>query len=98
MAGELLDLQAGGRLDEDIDPLAVATSILDSYRSLWNELTGWESFDQSERWRISQRVQRLNDLGFDIENLTISSDESGSELKINPKWSMLVTTPGVCCA
>ena len=85
VAGELLDLQAGGRLDEDIDPLAVAMSILDSYRSLWNELTGWESFDQSERWRISQRVQRLNDLGFDIENLTISSDESGSELKIQPK-------------
>ena len=85
VAGELLDLQAGGRLDEDIDPLEVAMSILDSYRSLWNELTGWESFDQSERWRISQRVQRLNDLGFDIENLTISSDESGSELKIQPK-------------
>ena len=85
VAGELLDLQAGGRLDEDIDPVAVAASILDSYRSLWNELTGWESFDQSERWRISERVQRLNQLGFDIENLTISSDDSGAQLNIQPK-------------
>ena len=33
VAGELLDLQAGGRLDEDIDPVAIATSILNSYRS-----------------------------------------------------------------
>jgi len=85
VAGELMDLQAGGRLDEGIDPVAVANSILESYRSLWNELTGWESFDQSERWRIQQRVQRLNELGFDIENLAITSDTGGSTLKIQPK-------------
>ncbi len=85
VAGELLDLQAGGRLDEDIDPLEISESILLSYRALWDELTGWESFDQSERWRIAQRVQRLNDLGFDIENLSISTDESGSNLTIQPK-------------
>ena len=85
VAGELLDLQAGGRLDEDIDPLEISESILLSYCALWDEVTGWESFDQSERWRIAQRVQRLNDLGFDIENLSISSDESGSKLTIQPK-------------
>ena len=85
VAGELLDLQAGGRLDGEIDPLEISESILLSYRALWDELTGWESFDQSERWRIAQRVQRLNDLGFDIENLSISTDESGSNLTIQPK-------------
>ena len=85
VAGELLDLQAGGRLDEDIDPVAVSNSILDSYRSLWKELTGWESFDQSERWRIAERVHRLNELGFDIENLSIASDSTGAMLKIQPK-------------
>ena len=85
VAGELLDLQAGGRLDESVDPVAVSHSILDSYRSLWDELTGWESFDQSERWRIAQRVARLNELGFDIENMSISSDDAGSSLRIQPK-------------
>ena len=85
VAGELLDLQAGGRLDEDIDPVAVSNSIMDSYRSLWDELTGWESFDQSERWRIAQRVSRLNELGFDIENMSMSSDDAGSSLRIQPK-------------
>jgi hypothetical protein len=39
IAGELLDLQAGGRLDEDIDPVAVADGIVAAYRSLWTELT-----------------------------------------------------------
>ncbi|MDP4899545.1 MAG: DUF4032 domain-containing protein, partial [Pontimonas sp.] len=54
-------------------------------RSLWDELTGWESFDQTERWRITQRVSRLNELGFDIENMSISSDDAGSSLRIQPK-------------
>ena len=85
VAGELMDLQAGGRLDDDIDPIQVSHSILEAYRSLWNELTGWESFEQSERWRIAERVQRLNELGFDIENLAITSDETGSRLQIQPK-------------
>jgi len=85
VAGELLDLQAGGRLDEDIDPVVVSNSIMDSYRSLWDELTGWESFDQSERWRITQRVSRLNELGFDIENMSISSEDTGASLRIQPK-------------
>lgn len=85
VAGELFDLQAGGHLDDDIDPIDVANSILESYRSLWRELTSWESFDQSERWRIAERVSRLNELGFDIENLTISRDDSGTQLRIQPK-------------
>src|SRR5690606_14840252 len=74
IAGELLDLQAGDRLDESIDPIAVSQGIIDNYRTLWTELTGGEEFEQSERWRINQRVQRLNELGFDIEEFRISSD------------------------
>lgn len=85
VAGELFDLQAGGRLDEDIDPVAVATSIVDSYHSLWRELTEWESFASSERWRIAERINRLNELGFDIEELGISQDASGTTVSIQPK-------------
>ncbi len=85
IAGELLDLQSGGRLDEDIDPVAIADLIVERYRSLYKELTGKEKFASSERWRINQRVERLNDLGFDIEELSMRTDESGSEVVIQPK-------------
>lgn len=85
IAGELLDLQAGGRLDEDLDAIEVSNGIIESYRSLWKELTGWESFDQSERWRISQRVERLNELGFDIEELAITTDGASTQVRIQPK-------------
>ena len=85
IAGELMDLEAGGRAAEELDPLAVSEGIVAAYRSLWKELTGSESFDQSERWRISQRVDRLNDLGFDIEELAIRTTEDGTVVRIQPK-------------
>lgn len=85
IAGELLDLQAGGKLDEDVDPVTVADRIVASYRELWTELTASESFPESERWRIARRVERLNDLGFDIEELSISRDETGARVLIQPK-------------
>jgi len=85
VAGELLDLQAGGRLDEGVDPVAVAESIVATYRALWAELTGSESIPETERWRINERVERLNDLGFDIEELAIRTGDDGARLLIQPK-------------
>lgn len=85
IAGELFDLAAGGRLDEATDPIEVSNGILAAYRTLWTELTGSESFSSSERWRIAERVGRLNDLGFDIEELAIRTDDTGSQVRIQPK-------------
>ncbi len=85
IAGELMDLEAGGRVDEELDPIKVSNGIVAAYRSLWKELTSSESFASSERWRISQRVDRLNELGFDIEELAIRTDEKGTTVRIQPK-------------
>jgi hypothetical protein len=85
IAGELLDLQADDRLEEDIDPVAVSERIVQKYRDLWLELTGTEQFDQSERWRINLRVERLNELGFDIEELEIRTDATGTTVRLQPK-------------
>ena len=85
IAGELLDLEAGGRLDDNLDPVDVSNGIVAKYRSLWTELTGAETFDSSERWRINDRVERLNDLGFDIEELAIRTTAGGTQVKIQPK-------------
>jgi len=85
IAGELLDLQSGGRFAEEVDPVAIADGIVAQYRMLWKELTGSEQFDQSERWRINERVMRLNSLGFDIEELAIKTDETGTKVRIQPK-------------
>ncbi|ANF31364.1 lipopolysaccharide kinase [Leifsonia xyli] len=85
IAGELMDLEAGGRVDEELDPIRLSDGIVAAYRSLWKELTGSESFSSSERWRISERVERLNELGFDIEELAIKTSEEGTKVRIQPK-------------
>lgn len=85
IAGELLDLAAGGKLDDDTDPVEVSAGIVAAYRTLWDELTGSESFAANERWRIANRVERLNELGFDVEELEIVTDADGTQVRIQPK-------------
>ncbi|HEX2706172.1 MAG TPA: DUF4032 domain-containing protein, partial [Candidatus Lustribacter sp.] len=63
IAGELMDLQAGGFLEDYVDPVDVATLILDRYHSLWTELTGLERFETGDRWRVDARIRRLNEQG-----------------------------------
>jgi hypothetical protein len=84
IAGELMDLLASGKA-QDIDPNSVSRRIVDKYHELWKELTATEVFDEAERWRISKRVKRLNELGFDIEELSIVKDDEGHTVKIQPK-------------
>ena len=83
--GEFSDLEAGGLLDEALDPLVLVEAIEDRYRELWDELTGVEEFNAGEMHRIESRVRRLNALGFDVAELDITTDFSGSTIRIQPK-------------
>ncbi|HEY5249228.1 MAG TPA: DUF4032 domain-containing protein, partial [Dermatophilaceae bacterium] len=85
IAGELMDLEAGGFLAESVDPIQVSQTIVDRYRSLRRELTGRERFEQGCRWRVDERIRRLNELGFDVDELTISTDFGGATIQIQPK-------------
>ena len=83
--GEFCDLEAGGLLDEALDPLTLVEVIENRYRELWSELTGAEEFDGTEMHRIESRVRRLNALGFDVAELDITTDFAGSSIRIQPK-------------
>ena len=85
IAGELMDLDAGGLLQEERDPVEVSERIVIRYRELWDELTGSELIDDSERWRVDDRIRRLNALGFDVDELAITTDIDGTSLRIQPK-------------
>jgi hypothetical protein len=85
IAGEIMDLAAGGRLEGDVDAVAIADGIVSSYRSLWGALTDRETFSVDETWRITERVQRLNALGFDIDEMSIQTTPDGTTVSIQPK-------------
>lgn len=83
--GELMDLQAGEYFPEDADPIEVGDRIRSRYDELWNELTGTELIDSSQKWKVAQRIERLNDLGFDVAELKMASVAGSTELMIQPK-------------
>ncbi len=85
IAGEIMDLEAGGRLEGGVDAIAIADGIMSSYHSLWATLTDWETFAADEAWRITERVRRLNDLGFDIGEMSIHTTPDGTTVSIHPK-------------
>lgn len=85
IAGEVMDLEAGGRLEGGVDAVAIADGIMSAYHSLWGALTDRESFSAAEAWRLTERVQRLNELGFDIGEMSIVATPDGTQVSIQPK-------------
>jgi Domain of unknown function (DUF4032)/Lipopolysaccharide kinase (Kdo/WaaP) family len=82
---ELLDLQASDSLDHEIHAHEIIAMLEERYHALWNELTAPEEFSTDEMWRIEQRVERLNALGFDVDELDIVTDWDGHQIRIQPK-------------
>lgn len=83
--GELLDLQAGGLLDALLDPHETVDLIQSRYETLWQEFTGTETFTTDEMWRIEKRIERLNELGFDVEEVEVVTDWDGSTVRLQPR-------------
>ena len=92
VAGELLDLAAAGLLAGEVDPVGVAEDLVRRYRKLWHELTDEELIPRDEqRWRVTERIRRLNELGFDVDEVELIDDPSGaSRLRLTTR----VAEPG----
>lgn len=85
IAGELMDLAAGGVLEDEADPIEISEDIVLRYEQLWEELTGVERFETGDRWRVDERIRRLNQLGFDVDELAMTTDVDGTSIQIQPK-------------
>lgn len=90
MAGELMDTAAEHGLPSGIDPVETANELVCRYDRLWEELTKNELFGREERFRVTARIKRLNDLGFDVEELEITTEDGGHKMSMRPK----VVEPG----
>jgi hypothetical protein len=64
------------------DPMAMAAGLRPRYEALWGELTSDEVFGPNERYRIDERLRRLNDLGFDVEEIELLTVEGGYRLRL----------------
>ncbi len=84
--GELLDLQAGELLPVGVEPLEIAEELGRRYESLWQELTREEILRPDEqRYRIAERLRRLNELGFDADEVELISTGNGNKLRVRTR-------------
>jgi hypothetical protein len=80
VAGGLMDLQAQFDLPPDPDPAEVADDLQVRYARLWDELTTDEIIEPGDRYRIESRMRRLNELGFDVDEIEFLSSDEGDRL------------------
>jgi tRNA A-37 threonylcarbamoyl transferase component Bud32 len=81
--GECLDLQAAELLHEAIDPETVVDDIVSRYERLWHEVTYEQEVPRDARHDIEGRIRRLNDLGFDVAEVAMSTVDGG--YRVRPK-------------
>lgn len=85
-AGELYDLQAAGLLTPEADPAELGDDLRGRYVRLWDELTREERFAPDERYRIHDRLRRINELGYDVGELELmgeDGDDSGVRMQLH---------------
>ncbi|MEV4413631.1 DUF4032 domain-containing protein [Catellatospora sp. NPDC049609] len=80
--GEALDLQAAGLLHDGIDPEHVSDEVVRRYEVLWHELTHEQAVEADTRRQMDKRIRRLNELGFDVEEVSMSVVEEGGHRSI----------------
>jgi tRNA A-37 threonylcarbamoyl transferase component Bud32 len=90
LVGELHDLAAELARDVVEDPWEFAADVRRRYEQLWDELTRDEVFAPGESKRLDQRLRRLNDLGYDVEEVELLSSGSEVRLRLHSK----VVEPG----
>jgi tRNA A-37 threonylcarbamoyl transferase component Bud32 len=90
IVGELLDVDAEVGLPPDLDPDETGVEIGRRYESLWHELTKEEVFGADERFKVEERLERLNQLGFDVQEIQVETTARGYRLRLEPQ----VVEPG----
>jgi hypothetical protein len=85
IAGELMDLEAGGSLHPSVDPMTFAEAMVARYTDLWHELTSESVYPLSKRHQIDGRIRRLNDLGFDVAEMQLRRSPEGDTVTFLPK-------------
>ncbi len=82
VAGGMADIAAEQGVDLDDADLALGEEIADRYDGLWAELTDNPVIGPEERYRITERIARLNALGFEVGEVGLEPVEDGARLRL----------------
>jgi hypothetical protein len=77
LAGGMADIAAEQGLDLDDADLTLGEDVARVYRALWAELTEPVIIGAEEGYRVQERVERLNSLGFEVGDMDLLPYEGG---------------------
>lgn len=81
VAGGMADIAAQAGSDLDAADLSMGEEIASRYHDLWQELRGEETIGVEERYRITERMARINALGFDVEEVDVVPATNGNDIR-----------------
>ncbi|MEN8041753.1 MAG: DUF4032 domain-containing protein, partial [Actinomycetota bacterium] len=85
VAGEMGDIAVQQGADLDDADMFLGEEIASRYWSLWSELTTSLVVTAGDHYRIRQRIDRLNALGFAVEEIDLIPVDDGTNVKIRVK-------------
>jgi hypothetical protein len=78
----MADLAASqGRPIQEAD-FGLGEEVAASYERLWNEVGAPEIIPDEQRYRITERVRRLNSLGFEVDEIELEPDPNHKHLRL----------------
>ena len=82
LAGGMSDIAAAADRDLDHADLDIGSDVADRYGSLWDELNSDLVIAPDQRYLIRQRIDRLNELGFAVNDIDLVPDGDGNRVRI----------------
>jgi hypothetical protein len=85
VAAELEDLSLSGVLYPGMDPVRAAEAVIRRYRRIWAALKERQLLDPKDRHAVERAMRALHDLGFAVEEVSITIDGDTQMLSFQPK-------------
>jgi len=83
LAGEMADIAAMTGVEIDQADFGLGQDVEARYLSLWQELTEELVITRDESYRIRERISRLNDLGFSVDDVYLDPVDGGNLVRMN---------------
>ncbi len=78
LAGDMADIAAMNGVEIDHADLSLGEDIESRYLALWAELNEELVISRDEGYRIRERISRLNDLGFSVDDVELNPTDQGN--------------------
>jgi Domain of unknown function (DUF4032)/Lipopolysaccharide kinase (Kdo/WaaP) family len=85
VAAELEDLAIAGVLHPGMDPIRASQGVISRYRRLWKSLNEPQILDPKDRHAVERAMRSLQDLGFAVEEVEITTEGDKGALKFVPR-------------